>query len=328
MSRSNNRRGGALLAVMWFAAALTAIAFALSTGVRADFDRASVQADSLRAYYLAHGAVEATIRRIARSPRVPVEGQQPPLFVVGQRFMHYRFEGGTVEVEIVAEGGKLDVNRASAEALSRLMAAAGVDPGLAVQLGVGIVAYREQLRAGEVLYGVPIDRALEEFGNLEADPSFRPARASIQELEELLSIPGMTPDLLYGSYQETNSGTLVRRNGLVESLTTRGAAAVDVAYAPPVLLAAAGFSPSLIDQLVEIRRLRPLAIEDPGMADLVQRGGEIPLALMRGGTAYTLRATAELNGSRARHTVAALVQADVSDSVDPLRIVRWYDNPF
>jgi hypothetical protein len=242
--------------------------------------------------------------------------------------MHFRFEAGVVEVEIVAEGGKLDVNRASAEALSRLLSASGVDPGLAVQLGVGVVAYREQLRAGEVLYGVPIDQALEEFGNLEADPSFRPARASIQELEELLSIPGMTPDLLYGSYQETNSGTLVRRNGLVESLTTRGGAAVDVAYAPPVLLAAAGFSPSLIDQLVEIRRVRPLTVEDPGMADLIQRGGEIPLALTRGGTAYTLRATAELNGARARHTVAALVQADVSDSVDPLRIVRWYDNPF
>jgi hypothetical protein len=312
---------------MWFAAALTAIAFALSTGVRADFDRASVQADSLRAYYLAHGAIEATIRRIARSPRVPVEGQEP-LFVVGQRFMHYRFAGGVVEVEIVAEGGKLDVNRASAEALSRLIAAGGIDPGLAVQLGVGIVAYRERLRAGEVIYGLPVDQALEAFGNLEADPTFWPTRASIQELEELLSIPGRNPDLLYGFYQETNSGTLVSRNGLVESLTSRGAAAVDVAYAPPVLLAAAGFAPSLIDQIVETRRLRPLLVDDPGMADLVQRGGEIPLALMRGGTAYTLRATAELNGARARHTVAALVQADVSDSVDPLRIVRWYDNPF
>lgn len=328
MSRSDHRRGGALLAVMWFAAALTAIAFALSTGVRADFERASLQADSLRAYYLAHGAVEATIRRIARSPRVPVEGQEPLLFVIGQRFMHYRFEGGVVEVEIVAEGGKLDVNRASAEALTALMAASGIDPGLAVQVGVGVVAYRDQLRGGEVLYGLPFDQALEEFGNLEADPSFRPARASIQELEELLSIPGMTPDLLYGSYQETNTGTLVRRNGLVESLTTRGAAAVDVAYAPPALLAAAGFSPSLIEQLVQIRRLRPLTIEDPGMSDLLQRGGEIPLALGQGGAAYTLRATAELNGARARRSVAALVQADVSDSVDPLRIVRWYDNPF
>jgi hypothetical protein len=328
MSRPNDCRGGALLAVMWFAAALTAIAFALSTGVRADFDRASVQADSLRAYYLAHGAVEATIRRIARSPRIPMEGQEPPLFVVGQRFMHYRFQGGTVTVEIVAEGGKLDVNRASAEALSKLMVASGIDPGLAVQLGVGITAYREQLRAGESFYGLPAEAALEAFGNTDADPSFRPARASIQELDELLAIPGMTPDLLYGSYQETNAGTLLKRNGLVESLTTRGRGGIDVAYASPALLAAAGFSPDLIDQLVEIRRVRPLTLDDPGMAGLLQRGGEVPLALGGGGDAYTLRATAELNGARARHTVAALVQADVSDSVDPLRIVRWYDNPF
>ncbi len=328
MSGTVDRRGSALLTVMWFAAALTAIAFALSNGVRADFDRASVQADSLRAYYLAHGAIEATIRRIATSPRVAADGQDEPLFLVGQRFMTYRLEGGVVEVEIVGETGKLDVNRASVEALSRLMAASGVDPALGIQIAVGIVNYRGRLQAGESMYGMSTEDAVEEFGNLDADPSFRPTRASIQELEELLSVPGMTPDLLYGSYQETNTGMLVRRNGLIESLTTRGGRTVNVGYASPALLAAAGLSAGVIEQVVEIRRRRPLRLDDPGMSSLVQRGGEIGLSLTRGSSTYTLRATAELNGARARRIVAALIQSDTSDSVDSLRIVRWYDSPF
>jgi hypothetical protein len=328
MKRGNFQRGGALLSVMWFAAALTAIAFALSTGVRADFDRASVQADTLRAYYLAHGAVEATIRRIATSPRTAVDGQEAPLFLLGQRFMTYRLGSGVVEVEIVGETGKLDVNRASVEALSRLIAVSGVDPTIAIQIAVGIVDYRTRLQAGEALYGMSTDEAVEEFGNLGDDPSFRPTRASIQELEELLTVPGMTPDILYGSYRESTKGMLVRQNGLAESLTTRGGQSVDVSYASPELLAAAGLSVDLIEQIVQIRRQRPLTLEDPGIGGLVQRGGAIPLGLARGSRAYTLRATAELDGARARRTVAALVQSDASDSVDSLRIVRWYDSPF
>ena len=313
---------------MWFAAALTAIAFALSSGVRADFDRASVQADGLRAYYLAHGAIEATIRRIATSPRASVAGQDEPLFLVGQRFMTYRLGSGTVLVEIVGETGKLDVNRASVEALSRIIAASGVEPALGIQIAVGIVDYRARLQAGAAMYGMSTEDAVEEFGNVDADPTFRPTRASIQELEELLSVPGMTPDLLYGSYQETNTGMLVRRNGLAESLTTRGGQTVDVGYASPTLLAAAGLSAGVIEQVIQIRQQRPLRLDDAGMATLAQRGGEIGLSLPRGSRAYTLRATAELDGARARRTVAALVQSDASDSVDSLRIVRWYDSPF
>lgn len=327
MRRHDSQHGGALLSVMWFAAALAAIAFALSTGVRADFDRASVQADSLRAYYLAHGAIEATIRRIANSPRAQIEGQPAPQFLVGQRYMTYRLGTGVVEVEIVGETGKLDINRASVEALSRLMAATGVDPSLGIRIAVNIVGYRTRLEAGEALYGLPTDEALDEFGNLESEPTFRPTRASIQELEELLTVPGMTPDILYGSYRETTDGMLAKQNGLAESLTTRGGQTVDVAYASPALLAAAGLSVDLIEQIVAIRRQRPLTLADPGIGSLVQGAGEIPLGLSRGSRAYTLRATAELDGARARRTVAALVQSDTSDSVDSLRIVRWYDSP-
>jgi len=57
-------RGMALLAVLWLAAALSAIAFTVATSVRSETDRTSTDVDSLKAYYLATGAINRAILRI------------------------------------------------------------------------------------------------------------------------------------------------------------------------------------------------------------------------------------------------------------------------
>ena len=56
--RSPSEKGGALLTVLWVSAALAAIAFSVSTSIRAETDRASTAADGLRATYLATGSVD------------------------------------------------------------------------------------------------------------------------------------------------------------------------------------------------------------------------------------------------------------------------------
>lgn len=324
-ARGPARRGGALLAVLWLSVALTAIAFALSRGVRTEFDRASLRIDSLKAYYLAQGAIEATMRRIAR-PRDPENPERG--FEAGQRFMQFVFASGRAEVEIVGESGKLDVNRASPGALARLLAHSGVEPGEAVGIAARIVQYREQLRRGELAYGLDRDEALAAF-DLDSGSSFRIRQTSIQELEELLTIPGVTAAMFYGSYRETPAGKLVRMGGLAENLTTRGGAAVNVNYASPELLLAAGVPEAFVAEIVAARRLRPLRAGDPGMADLAGMGGEIRLGATGGSLAYTLRATAELGEGRARRTVAAMVEQGVTgEGPDPIRIVRWYGTSF
>ena len=339
-ARGDRRRGGALLTVLWFTVALTAIAFALSRGVRAEFDRASLHVDTLRAYYLARGAIEATMQRIAMGPRRARTDESPadeaPPFEVGQRFMRFQFSSGSALVEIIGESGKLDVNRAAPEVLARLLAASGVDPRLAVGIAAAIAEYRELLRKREAVYGMRAEEALERLGNLEAASSFRPVDASIQELEELLTIPGVTPELLYGTYAEAADGSLRLLPGLRRNLTTRGGSAVEVNYASPEMLAAAGLPGGLIDSIVETRKLRPLRREDLG-GDAVrdpfaEYQRDIRLAVGTGSDAYTLVATAELGvGSgavRARRTVVARVERGQADGPDPIRISRWYDTPF
>ncbi len=339
--RGDSRRGSALLTVLWFTVALTALAFALSRGVRAEFDRASLHVDTVRAYYLARGAIEASVQRIAAGARLAQRNQdgtddQPPPFEVGQRFMRYQFSSGAATVEIVGESGKLDVNSAPPEALARLLAASGVNPSLAVQIAAGIAEYREKVREREVIYGLQAEEALQRFGNLDDASSFRPVAASIQELEELLTIPGVTPELLYGSYGENEDGSLRRLPGLAGNLTTRGASAIEVNYASPEMLTAAGLPPELIERIVELRQVKALRREDLG-GDAVRDPfadfpSDIKLVVGTGSDAYTLSATAELAGDtarpRARRTVMARIERGRGDGPDPVRISRWYDTPF
>ena len=323
--RSDSQRGGALLAVLWLSVAMTAIAFALSRGVRSELDRASLNVDSTKAYFLAQGAIEATMRRIAR----PVDPANPERsFQAGLRYLHLKFPTGTVEVEITGESGKLDVNRAEPDALALAFDAAGIEPARALALAAGIVDYRERLRQGLVSYGLTLDELTAQAGSSVDESSFRSRVASIQELEELLTVPGMTPELYYGGYRENAKGELVRVSGLRELLTVRGSAVVDVRYAPVPLLRAGGLSESAVEQIEEIRRRRPIAPNDPIASSLADLRGPVRLGVAGGSPAYTISATATLEGGRAKRSVAALVEQAPIAGPDPIRVVRWYDSAF
>ena len=70
---SRNNRGGALLAVMWLSAALSAIAFSLANTVRGEIERSSTAVDGLRTQYLAQSGIERGILYVewARQERTP-----------------------------------------------------------------------------------------------------------------------------------------------------------------------------------------------------------------------------------------------------------------
>lgn len=323
--RGGLRRGGALLAVLWLSVAMTAIAFALSRTVRAELDRAALEIDSARAYYLAQGGVEAAMRRIARPP----DPQNPELgFEIGQRWMRFDFPSGIVDVEIIGESGKLDVNQATPEALASVLAAGGLDPSRAVDLSIRIADYRERRRAGLIAYGLTPAEMSAQSENPADDSTFRPTSTSIQELEELLTLPGLTPDLFYGGFHTNAAGELVRFRGLAESFTTRGGAVINMNYASHEALLAAGLSNVEVAGVEEIRRLRPLREGDPGTYAIGANSGAIRLGLGGGSMSFTLRATATLKSGQAKRTVAALVENGAAGGPDPIRIVRWRETAF
>src|SRR5947209_15352061 len=90
-----NRRGSALLAVLWLSAALSAIAFTVANTVRSETERTSTAVDSLRAYYLATGAIDRTLLYIhwGAGPRKP-DGS-PKYFENPMPVLRFEFPSGS-----------------------------------------------------------------------------------------------------------------------------------------------------------------------------------------------------------------------------------------
>lgn len=291
------RRGSALLAVLWLSLALSAIAFALSRTVRTEFDRTAQNVESTRAYFLAQAGVEAAILRIG------APGRYPNPFQPGQRFLNFSYPTGQVEVEIIGENGKLSVRNATPEALARLFMVCRIEPAQAAALAAQIVEART--------------------GGISGGPSsFSMAGASYLQLEELLRVPGMTPDILYGTYRD-DRGQLVRVGGLRPHLTFETGGFVNLNYASRELLQAAGLADPMIQTIEQIRRQRPLRAGDPGTESLGAAGSPIRLGLGGAATAYTLQATARLANGRTTRTVAAVAKMGVSRRF-VWEIVRWH----
>jgi general secretion pathway protein K len=296
-ARRNLRRGSALLAVLWLSLALSAIAFALSRTVRTEFDRTALNVESTRAYFLAQAGIEAAALRIG------AQGRFENAFQPGMRFLRFGFPAGQVEVEIGGEDGKLSLRSASPEALARLFMACRIDPAQAAALAAQIVEARTGRNSGGL-------------------STFQSSGASYRQLEELLLVPGMTPEILYGTYRDDRGG-LVRVGGLRPHLTFEAGGSVNVNYASRQILQAAGLPDPMIETIEQIRRGRPLLLGDPGMEGLRTPGAVIQLGLGGRPTAYTLQATARLANGRTTRTVAAVVKIGASRQF-PWEIVRWY----
>src|ERR1044071_4374002 len=116
-SNPQNERGGALLSVLWLAAALSAIAFSLAASVRAEIEHGSAAADGLRATYLATGAVERGIQWMLWGPDYRREDGGPRFWEFNMPRMNMRFPTGDAVVEMIPESAKLNVNSAPPEIL-------------------------------------------------------------------------------------------------------------------------------------------------------------------------------------------------------------------
>jgi general secretion pathway protein K len=312
---------------MWLSAALAAIGFSLAGTVRGENERTATDLDGLRSYYLASGGVERATLELLWSVNTPSNRLIPR----GSTFINYPFETGVVHVEFLPEAGKLDVNKTPPEELDRLLVALGVDPQRAGQITMTIVDWR-QAGPGNGALPVPIDPLAS---------SFQVPHTSFQGIEEMLAVPGVTPELFFGTYVPTpdyaaagaGAPRLQARPGLVDCLSVFGSSTtVDVNTAQPAVLAAVGLPPDAINVILQRRRLMPFTAGDIGS---VLGAMGVPTTRLRaeGNSIVTIRATARLrlpNGklSDLRRTVAAMVKYMPRGYDSPIHILRWYDTAF
>jgi general secretion pathway protein K len=316
-----NRRGSALLAVLWLAAALGVVAFAIASTVRAETDRTQSALEGLKAYYLAVGAVERGILHVSWGNMPAPPGSPPRLFYSGATpVLPMSFPEGEALVEVIPEASKMDINKTQPEDLARLMVALGAPPGQAAEVVAAILDWRAP---GSVLTG------LDQF-YLSLTPSFRSRHASFEQIEELLLVKGMTPELFYGTYERGENGGLVPRGGLRDCVSVFGSVTqFDVNTAQPAVLAAIGVAPPAIAFILEKRRVAPFLQNELNQLAPLAGPGSSRLRL-GGNSIFTLRATARarIAGgalSEVRRGAAAMIKFMPDGYDEPYHVLRWYD---
>jgi len=327
MRTRNRQKGGALLTVLWLVAALTAIAFSVATTVRSETERTSTHIEEVRARYLATGALDRAILWMSwgAGHRRPDGG--PMFYEPGLSVMNMNFPSGIASVEIIPESSRMNVNTAPPAELGKLFTAMGVPPERAQILVESIV----DARGGSPGAPSPFDQFY-----LSVSPTFRPRHASFEQIEELMYVRGVTPDLFHGTWARNPLGVLVRLPGLKDCLTVYGTNdAYDInTTAAPVLLSL-GIPQEVVTQILQRRAVQPF-LKQAELAPIIAAAGPGGGKLRLGGNAvYTLRSTATLRTqppaliSDLRRSASLVIKFNndpKKEDLTPYWILRWYDN--
>jgi general secretion pathway protein K len=321
--KPGKQKGGALLMVLWMSAALAAIGLSVATRVRSETARVSTTADTLRAWYLASGSVERAIQWMLWSADFPSNFWNPR-----KTRLFFTYASGDVVVETFPESAKLNINRGSYDDILRVVAAVSGNVMQAREITDAIMDWR----GGAA--GSMYDQYYASIGPSMGAPTFRARHASFQEIEELLLVRGMTPELYYGNYVSDSQGRLYPSGGLRDCLSVWGSTGpFDANGVSPALMQAVGMSPQDAARIVARRQIAPFGT----MGDVAAVGVATPRLTVGpatpDGVIWTIRATARLR--RPDGTPSDVVQS-ASATVKlmdprmypnmPVRILRWYDD--
>lgn len=323
MRISNNRRGSALLTVLWLSAALAAIAFSVSSSVRAETDRVEADSNGMRAWYLATGAVERGIQWMYWGENF-LRADGTPFWKFDAPRMNMTFPSGIAVVEMIPESSKLNINEASPADLIKLITVVSGDAGRAREIAGAIVDWRSGSAE-------PTDFDQYYFS---IGPTFRARHASFEDIEELLFVRGMTPELYYGNFvagqgPDGKEGALYASGGLRDCLSVWGSQGpFDVNTVSPALMTAVGVPPEGVAAIMAHRNLAPFK----NMNEVSALGIPAPRLGFGGNFIWTLRAAGRLkrpDGSLSEtvRTASATVKlVDPKSFQIPIHVLRWYDD--
>ncbi|MCX6610792.1 MAG: hypothetical protein NTW74_08060, partial [Acidobacteria bacterium] len=169
-------------------------------------------------------------------------------------------------------------------------------------------------------------------------PAFRASLASMENVEELSLVPGITSELLYGRYSRMPDGGLINLGGLSDFLSPhlQENAGLDPFSVHPSLLVALGMDPAAARTFAELRRSSfnplPFLARMNNLGSMARVGFRLDL-----GDIFQVRATARVrlpNGtlSQTRRTVSLLIKYVPPNPryfwINPWTHLRWYDQSF
>lgn len=175
-------RGAALVLVLWVVALLTTTIAAFAMTARVEHLQGRVTGDLAGGEQIAHAGIDYALSRMRATPT------QPSWRADGRPY-RWQFDGRTVELRIVDETGKVDLNKADLNLLQALLRALNVAPDKAARLAGAIVDWRD------------IDSLLQVSGGAEtadyqaAGLPYGAKNAPFDSISELQRVLGMEPAL-------------------------------------------------------------------------------------------------------------------------------------
>ena len=256
-------RGAALLLVMWLIALLAALVGGFAMSARVEYLQGRVLSRGLVAEQAARAGIEYALVRLADTdPR--------RRWLPDGRGYEWEFGEAQVQVQVIDENGKVDLNTAQLPLLSGLLRVLGTDPREADRLAGAIVDWRDPDVLSQPAGGA------EDGDYAAAELPYGAKDSAFETLAELQAVLGMTPPL----YAR-----------LVPHLTVfSGRVMPDPAFASAEVLAAMGLDAEAI--IAQRRRWDPASGQPP---PVIEGGGSLVDA--SSGT-YSIRSRARLRDGR------------------------------
>lgn len=129
-------RGAALVLVLWLIALLAATIGAFALSARMEYMQGRVSADLGAGQEIARAGIDYALARMRATPT------QPAWHADGRRY-RWRFDGQVVDLDIVDEQGKVDLNQADRPLLEALLRALEVEPARATQVAGAVLDWRD-----------------------------------------------------------------------------------------------------------------------------------------------------------------------------------------
>lgn len=286
-------KGVALILVLWVTVLLTVIAGSFSLSARVEGTQAKIVFDTTKARYLA----EAGLHRAVYELRNPDPDAR---WVADGRTYHVEFAGAKIEISIIDETGKIDINLASNELLIGLFASLGMSEEDATMLTERVVDWRDNDNVAGINGAEDEDYEAEGYKYGAKDALFD----TVPELQQVMGID-------YDMYRRLEPAITVYS----------GSRDINIAFAPPeALVALDGVENEDVQQFIEERE----QVEGVGAEMPTLPNGQVSTA-RGGGVSFSIRAKAILsNGHWAE--LDATIRLGGTINGRPFRVVRWRDN--
>jgi len=283
-----NARGIALVLVLWLLVLLTALAGTFAVIARTEYRQGVYARGSVQAHYAAQAAIDLAVARM-------FDADPSARFIADGRTYPIEFDGARIELSLIDEASRFDLNVVDPVALSRLLVALEIPEQRAVALADAVVDWRDP------------DDLLQANG--AEDPQYADAGLpygakdnpfdSIEEWQQVLGMDYATW-LRVAPYVTVYTGAAPRPD-----------------LAAAAVLQALGLEPAAVAEFVRQRAAWTLAQTDPP----VLPGGTFITALGSGMYSISARATAA-DGSRMRLTETVRVGSVAANGQAYLLLAR------